>query len=326
MESVIETNNLIKEFITKFGIIKRSTKITRALDSVNVEIRKNEILGLIGESGSGKSTLGLALLRLLDIDAGIIKFNGEDILKYDKENLRRFRSKTQMIFQDPYGSLNPVVSIFDSIAAPLRSFRKDLTKEQIIDKVIATLEMVGLKPIDQYINKFPNQLSGGQRQRVGIARAIINDPIFLVADEPVSMLDVSLRADILNILLDLKRKLNTSMLFISHDITVTQYVSDKILVMHLGQIVESADSNELIKNPLHPYTKQLIESIPVIDLSKRWSGNIEKETIMEYSNEGEDRCAYSDKCPFVMDICKRKRPEKIEVKKGHEVACYLYEK
>ena len=253
MNSIIETNQVTKEFVTKRGFLKRTTSITRALDQVNVTINENEIFGLIGESGSGKTTLGLAILRLIELNQGKINFFGENIYDLKKRQLFDFREKTQMIFQDPYSSLNPVVTVYKSVSTPLKVFHKEMSEEQVVDKVIKTLETVGLTPADQFLNKFPGQMSGGQRQRVGIARAVISDPDFIVADEPVSMLDVSLRADILNILINLKLKLKKSMMFISHDITVTQYVSDRIAVMHLGQIVEMGESGEIIKNPLHPH-------------------------------------------------------------------------
>lgn len=325
MENVIETQDVTKEFISKRGILRRTTRRTRALDKVNLSIKQNEIFGLIGESGSGKTTLGLAMLRLLDLDNGKINFLGENVLGLKKKELLRFREKTQMIFQDPYSSLNPVVTVYKSVATPLKSFQKKLSEEEIVERVAKTFEIVGLVPADQFLNKFPGQMSGGQRQRVGIARAIISDPEFIVADEPVSMLDVSLRADILNILINLKPKLKNSMMFISHDITVTQYVSDRIAVMHLGQIVELGKSAEIIKNPLHPYTKTLIESIPVPDPGRRWSAEDISGQISEYTNEGKNECSYANKCPFVKEICRKERPEFREVEKDHFVACVLYD-
>jgi ATPase components of various ABC-type transport systems, contain duplicated ATPase len=265
MNSVIELENVTKIFTNTQGIIRRKKKRVYALHDVNLSIGEKEILGLIGESGSGKTTLGLAVLRLLDLEGGRILFKGKDILSMDKREIFKFREKTEMIFQDPYGSLNPVQSVYKIISTPYKVFNKNVKERDVIEKVMDTLEMVGLTPPEQYLAKYPNQLSGGQRQRVGIARAIITNPEFLVADEPVSMLDVSLRADVLNILLELRSKLGTSILFISHDIAVTQYVSDRIAVMHLGQIVEIAESTELVNNPLHPYTQTLINSIPIPD-------------------------------------------------------------
>ena len=325
MNSIIETNQVTKEFVTKRGFIKRTTSITRALDQVNVTINENEIFGLIGESGSGKTTLGLAILRLIELNQGKINFFGENIYDLKKRQLFDFREKTQMIFQDPYSSLNPVVTVYKSVSTPLKVFHKEMSEEQVVDKVIKTLETVGLTPADQFLNKFPGQMSGGQRQRVGIARAVISDPDFIVADEPVSMLDVSLRADILNILINLKLKLKKSMMFISHDITVTQYVSDRIAVMHLGQIVEMGESGEIIKNPLHPYTKTLIDSIPVPDPNKKWNTDEIGGQISEYTNEGKNECSYANKCPFVKDVCRKRRPDFKEVEKNHFVACVLYD-
>jgi len=325
MNSVIELENVTKIFTNTQGIIRRKKKRVYALHDVNLSIGEKEILGLIGESGSGKTTLGLAVLRLLDLEGGRILFKGKDILSMDKREIFKFREKSEMIFQDPYGSLNPVQSVYKIISTPYRVFNKNVKERDVIEKVMDTLEMVGLTPPEQYLAKYPNQLSGGQRQRVGIARAIITNPEFLVADEPVSMLDVSLRADVLNILLELRSKLGTSILFISHDIAVTQYVSDRIAVMHLGQIVEIAESTELINNPLHPYTQTLINSIPIPDPKKKWDTSEPKVLAGEYNNEGKNECSFARKCPFVMDRCRNSRPKMIEKGDKHYVACYLYE-
>jgi len=325
MNSVIELENVTKIFTNTQGIIRRKKKRVYALHDVNLSIGEKEILGLIGESGSGKTTLGLAVLRLLDLEGGRILFKGKDILSMDKREIFKFREKSEMIFQDPYGSLNPVQSVYKIISTPYKVFNKNVKERDVIEKVMDTLEMVGLTPPEQYLAKYPNQLSGGQRQRVGIARAIITNPEFLVADEPVSMLDVSLRADVLNILLELRSKLGTSILFISHDIAVTQYVSDRIAVMHLGQIVEIAESTELVNNPLHPYTQTLINSIPIPDPKKKWDTSEPKVLAGEYNNEGKNECSFARKCPFVMDRCRNSRPEMIEKGDKHYVACYLYE-
>jgi len=325
MNPVIELENVTKIFTNTQGIIRRKKKRVYALHDVNLSIGEKEILGLIGESGSGKTTLGLAVLRLLDLEGGRILFKGKDILSMDKREIFKFREKSEMIFQDPYGSLNPVQSVYKIISTPYKVFNKNVKERDVIEKVMDTLEMVGLTPPEQYLAKYPNQLSGGQRQRVGIARAIINNPEFLVADEPVSMLDVSLRADVLNILLESRLKLGTSILFISHDIAVTQYVSDRIAVMHLGQIVEIAESTELVNNPLHPYTQTLINSIPIPDPKKKWDTSEPKVLAGEYNNEGKNECSFARKCPFVMDRCRNSRPKMIEKWDKHYVACYLYE-
>lgn len=325
MDSVIELKKVTKVFVNTSGIIKRKKRKVVALHDVNLAVGKNEILGLIGESGSGKTTLGLAVLKLLDLEGGEVLFNGRDIMKMNKSETFEFRGKTEMIFQDPYGSLNPILSVYKIVSTPFKVFNKNVKEKDVIEKVLEVLELVGLNPPEQYLAKYPTEMSGGQRQRVGIARAIITNPEFLVADEPVSMLDVSLRADILNILLSLRDKIGSSMLFISHDIAVTQYVSDRIAVMHLGQIVEIAESTELVNNPLHPYTQTLISSIPIPDPERRWDTSEPKVLAGEYVNEGKDECSFANKCPFVMDKCRRKRPDMIEKGKGHYVACYLYE-
>ncbi|MGC8546057.1 MAG: oligopeptide/dipeptide ABC transporter ATP-binding protein [Thermoplasmata archaeon] len=324
-EIIMKMEDLSKTFLTTSGIIRRNKRVVVALDKVTLDIKKAEILGLIGESGSGKSTLGLAALKLLDIDGGKLLYRGNNIYDLNKKDTMNFREKTQMIFQDPYGSLNPVLSVYNTISTPYKVFHKNANERDVIERVLHVLEIVGLSPSHQYLAKFPNQLSGGQRQRVGIARAIITSPEFLVADEPVSMLDVSLRADILNILLNLRKELSTSILFISHDIAVTQYVSDRIAVMHLGQIVEIAESTELLNKPLHPYTQTLINSIPIPDPEKKWDSTEPKVLAGEYNNEGKNECSFARKCPFVMDKCRVSRPPLIEKGKDHYVACYLYE-
>ncbi len=321
--SVLKFNGAVKRFRERGSSLRSGKSYILAMDKVNLDIHKGEILGLVGESGSGKTTLGLSALRLMDLTSGNVEFEGKDIGKMKKKGMLNFRSKTQMIFQDPFESLNPLLNVFKTVSAPLDIFRKDLSNSQKLDLVSEQLEKSGLYPASDFLFKLPTQLSGGQRQRIGVARATVNGPEFIVADEPVSMLDVSLRADILNLLKDINERDGTTMLFISHDIIATKYVSHRIAVMHLGQIVEIAASKELLENPMHPYTKLLLKSVPDIGVKE-----IREEVAVEYSqdikNTGEDACSFSQKCPFVMDKCRTSRPPLVQDSQNHLIACFLY--
>lgn len=265
---LIEVKNLKKLFPVKKGLFTRRRDYIKAVDGISFGIEKGEIFGLVGESGSGKTTCGKLLVRLLEPTAGNICLKGRDIAHLKGKELKGFRRYAQMIFQDPYESLNPRFTTFDTIAEPL--VVQDIgTREDREELVVKALETVDLKPPEDFIFRLPHELSGGQRQRVAIARALIIEPEFVVADEPISMLDVSIRAGIMNLMLDLRDRLNLTYLFIAHDLAVARYMCDTIAVMHLGKIVEIAPKDELIQSPEHPYTKTLLSSVPVPDPTQR---------------------------------------------------------
>lgn len=324
-EVLVEFKGARKTFYERGKTLFSKGSSIFAMDDVNLPIKKGEILGLVGESGSGKTTLGLASLKLLELNGGSIDFDGSSVGKLKGGRLLKFRSNTQMIFQDPFESLNPLLSVYKIVSSPLDVFRKDLSNQEKLKTVGEYLEKAGLYPAEDFLFKSPAQLSGGQRQRVGIARAMVNNPKFIVADEPVSMLDVSLRADVLNLLKDINRDEGTTMLFISHDIIATKYTAQRIAVMHLGQIVEIATSSELLKNPMHPYSKILLKSVPDVGSEKK---ETDEELNIQYSqdikNTGKNACSFHQKCPFAMERCGTSRPEMIEVSDKHSVACFLY--
>lgn len=321
----IAMKEVTKDFRSGSGLRRTSSTLTRAMDNVSLEVKRGELLGLVGESGSGKTTVGLSMLKLLDVDNGSILFEGKDINKMSRRETLAFREKTQMIFQDPYESLNPSLSIYKTVSTSLGIFRKEMSEDEKLETVSSMLRTLGLDPPEDFLFKLPRQLSGGQRQRIAIARAMILDPEFIVADEAVSMLDVSIRADILNRLIDLKYRRSFSMLFITHDIAVARYISDRIAVMHLGQIVETGDGDSVIATPLHPYTQILINAVPSSDDGQEVKAIPFTKGDWEKVNRGYPGCSFVDRCPFVMDRCREKRPELVEKSNGHFVACFLYE-
>jgi peptide/nickel transport system ATP-binding protein len=322
----VAVDGVTKDFKSGRTLRNRRGQMTRAIDDVTLSINRGEVLGLVGESGSGKTTLGLSILKLLEVDSGAIRFKGADITHLRRAQLADFRKQTQMIFQDPYESLNPFITVYSSVSAGLNVFRKDMNGEEKVNLVSSTLEALDLSPAEDFLYKFPGQLSGGQRQRVVIARAVIMSPSFIVADEAVSMLDVSIRAGILNKLISLKENTDLSMLFITHDIAVARYISDRLAVMHLGQIAEYGDSEDVISNPLHPYTQILINAVPVADVLEEQKPIPFTKGDWEKVNRGYRGCSFADRCPFVMQICRQKKPPMIEQRTGHTVACFLYPK
>jgi oligopeptide/dipeptide ABC transporter ATP-binding protein len=322
-EEVIKLENITKDYTIRTGLFGKPKK-NRALDKVNVSITKGEILGVVGESGSGKTTLGFVMLGLANKDSGNIYFEGKNIDALNKAQIKEFRLKSQMIFQDPFESLNPMLTVGESVLTPLLLAKDRIPKSERMLRVIAALNSAGLEPGEEYISKIPSELSGGQRQRVGIARALINNPSFIVADEPVSMLDVSIRADLLNLLKEQAKSKQVSMIFISHDIIITRYIADKILVMHLGQVVEMGASKDVVENPKHPYTVLLIKSMPEVRDRDLVPIDDQVEYNVDVINSGSDECSFVSKCPFAMDICAQHRPEMKEIDPGHFVACYLF--
>ncbi len=291
----------------------------RAVDDVSLAVRRREILGLVGESGSGKSTLGRALLRLGEPPtAGRILFDGQDIAGLGRRQLRPFRPRMQLVFQDPYSSLNPKMTVGEILAAPLRVHGRVASRAQAEERVGAALELVGLQP--RHAGRYPHEFSGGQRQRVGIARAIMLDPSFLVADEPVSALDVSVQAQVVNLLLEIRERLGLSILFIAHDLAVVGYVSDRVAVMYLGRIVELASTEALFERPRHPYTEALFAAAPAPDpASRRPRALLQGDVPSPLAPPS--GCVFRTRCRYAVPACAETRPPLAEVAPGHLSAC-----
>lgn len=320
-EVLLEAKDLRKYFIVEKHINRENNKILKAVDGVNLTLHKGEILGLVGESGCGKSTLGRTLLRMYPVTSGKVIFCNEDITNYSTKQMYDKRKKMQMVFQDPYSSLNPRMTVYQTIYAALKVHNIG-TKEERIQKVKEILKDVGLG--ENQLNKYPHEMSGGQRQRVAIARAIAPRPDFIVCDEPVSALDVSVRSQVLNLLKDLQERYGMSYLFISHDLSVVRYLCDRVIVMYLGKIIEEAPKMELFTEPGHPYTKALLSAIPIPDV------NIRKEKIilsgdMPSPIDPPKGCRFHTRCPYSKKICTESEPEFREWKNGHKVACHRIE-
>ncbi len=320
-EVLIEAIDLKKYFPIRRGVLRRTTGYIRAVDGVSFRIGKGETLGVVGETGSGKTTLGRLLLRLLPADQGKVFFAGSDLFQLGRRELKETRRGMQIIFQDPYGSLNPRMRVGEIVAEGLNNFHVG-TKREIATRVSELLEIVGL-PADS-VRMYPHEFSGGQRQRIGIARAIALNPAFVLCDEPVSSLDVSIQAQILNLLSDLQERLGLTYLLIAHDLSVVEHISDRVAVMYLGKIVEEASSRELYRNPAHPYTVALLESIPVPDPSAAPPG-VGQEITEKDLPAAETGCLFYPRCPRRMDHCREAVPALREIAPGHRVACYLFE-
>ena len=297
----------------------------KAVDQVNLTVEQGEIIGLVGESGCGKSTLGKTILKLHSVTGGQILFHGEDITRYSEKQMRPLREKIQIIFQDPYAALNPKKKVLQSVMAPLDVTGR-YSREEKLKKAAAIMEEVGLS--EKTLEKFPHEMSGGQRQRVAIARALINDPELVICDEPVSALDVSVRSQVLNLLKDLQRERNLTYLFISHDLSVVEYLCDKVAVMYLGRIAEYADKRQLYGSPLHPYTRALLSAIPVPDIHTK-----KEEIILEGELpsplDPPKGCLFSTRCPHAADRCRAEAPRLTELQDPdgavRSVACFLHQ-
>ncbi|HCV7574575.1 TPA: dipeptide ABC transporter ATP-binding protein [Staphylococcus aureus] len=320
MENILEVNHIKKYYKIKTGLLQK-TQYVKAVDDVSFSIKKGQTFGLVGESGCGKSTLGKVIIRLEDATSGSIIVNGEDITRLQGKKLRKSRQQYQMIFQDPYASLNPMQMVGDIISEPILNYKK-LPKEEIKKEVLYLLKCVGLSEDAYY--KYAHEFSGGQRQRVGIARALALRPSLIVADEPVSALDVSVQSQVLNLLKDLQEQFNLSYLFIAHDLSVVKHISDVIGVMYLGHIVEIASDKEIYENPKHPYTKALISSIPQIDKLNK-NRIILKGELPSPSNPPQG-CPFHTRCPIAQDMCKKSMPELKDIGNEHQVACFYADK
>ncbi len=318
-EHLLEVAHLKKYFPVKEGL--RRTRLLKAVDDVSFTLDRGETLGLIGESGSGKTTLGKTVIRLYTPTDGKIIFDGKDITFTPKKHLRKYRRRMQIVYQDPYSSLNPRMRIRDIIGRPIKIHKLASSEREITRIVESLLEEVGLPR--EVAKRYPHELSGGQRQRVAIARAIATEPDLIVLDEPTSALDVSVQAQILDLLRKIQKKRKTSYIFISHDIAVVAYMSDKISVMYMGMIVESGPARQVIENPLHPYTRMLISVVPQPDTRKKLKLS---EELGEPSLplDPPPICRYHDRCKQKLPICKEKMPPEVRIGDGRTVRCWLY--
>ena len=311
-KGLLEVRNLKKYFDTNRGPLQ-------AVDNISFSIEKGRTLGVVGESGCGKSTLGRTILRLQEPTSGEIWFNGEDIVKYDKKQVKALRSKMQIIFQDPGASLNPRMTVGEIIGEPIELFGTE-TGEAKEEKIYKLMDLVGINR--SYIHRFPHEFSGGQRQRIGIARALAVDPKLIICDEPVSALDVSVRAQVLNLMRELKEKLNLTYIFISHDLSVVHHICDRVAVMYLGRIVEIASKQQLYSNPVHPYTKALLSAIPIPDPELKRERIIIQGDVPSPANPPSG-CHFHKRCPYVRPECSDVIPPYVEVEEGHHVLCCL---
>lgn len=319
-------DNVKKTFNLKTSLLKqlmRKEDIVSAVNKVSFNINQGEILGLVGESGCGKTTLGKILMNIEDITEGDILINNESISILAKKNRKKFRKNVQMIFQDPFDSLNPKMTIFEIVAEPIRSLKLIKSEKEIKDKVIDTLKQVNLSPAEQYLSRHPHRLSGGQRQRVAIARALVVNPDFIVADEPVSMLDVSIRAGILNLLKKINQEKKTSILFITHDLATARFLCSRIAVMYLGEIKEILPASKLISDSLHPYTKLLLSSVPDIYAPKQNRTQLKGEAASAVVPP--KGCRFAPRCPFAEKRCTEEEQILEPYEQGHMVACWKAE-
>lgn len=311
-ESILETRGLKKYFQTHGGAL-------HAVDGVDVSIGTGRTLGVVGESGCGKSTLGRVIMRILEPTGGEVLYKGQDIMKLGQRDMKSYRAKMQMIFQDPYSSLNPRMSVSDIIADPIRVLGRITDRRKIESRVFELMDTVGLAR--RYVNSYPHELDGGRRQRVGIARALSLDPEFIVCDEPVSALDVSIQAQILNLMMDLQEENHLTYMFITHDLSVVRHISTEIMVMYLGQCVERAPARELFEKPTHPYTELLLDAIPIPSADSRYKKRRLARGEVTNLIDPEPGCRFAGRCPYGDDSCAAEDPILTELYPGHFVAC-----
>lgn len=314
-DNILEVNHLKKYFNTPNGPL-------HAVDDISFTIQKGKTLGIVGESGCGKSTTGRVILQLIEPTSGEVFFKGQNIFKYNKRKVRALTKDIQLIFQDPFGSLNPRKTVSETIMEPMTIHKIGANKQERLERVYELMETVGLA--ERLVNSYPHELDGGRRQRIGIARALAVDPDFIVCDEPVSALDVSIQAQILNLLQDLQDERNLTYIFITHDLSVIYHIADDIAVMYLGKIVEKAPSELLFESKAHPYTQALISAIPVPDIHHKMDRILLEGEITSPINPPQ-ACRFAPRCRFAKDRCFREEPQMKEIAPGHEVACFLYD-
>ena len=319
-EYLLEVNNLVKWFPIKGGFFKRTIGNVKAVDGVSFKIKRGETMGLVGESGCGKSTCGRTILRLLEKTKGEVIFDGQDISELSKEELRKMRPRMQIVFQDPYSSLSPRLPVGEIIGEAVRE-HEIVPPEEYDEYITRVMEVCGLPEYAK--ERYPHEFSGGQRQRICIARALALSPDFIVCDEPVSALDVSIQAQIINLLKQLQKDFGLTYLFISHDLSVVEHISDTVGVMYLGSMVEYAETEKIFANPLNPYTKALFSAIPIPDPDAKINRIILKGSIPSPANPPKG-CKFHTRCDHCMEVCKYAQPEWLEVEEGHFCACHLY--
>ncbi|SOC00347.1 oligopeptide transport system ATP-binding protein [Alloalcanivorax xenomutans] len=322
---LLQVSGLKVHFPLRPGLFGKPAAMVKAVDGVDFTVHRGETLGLVGESGCGKSTTGLAVLRMTPLTEGRIVFDGEDISHPDAATTKRLRRKMQMVYQDPFGALNPRMRVLDIIGEPLRVHRLTRTRAEYRERVMDLLDRVGLKA--EMADRYPHEFSGGQRQRIGIARALAADPSLIICDEPVSALDVSIQAQVINLLEDLQRDLGLTYLFVAHDLAVVRHLCHRIVVMYLGRVVEVADRERLYQAPRHPYTQALLGAIPIADpdpeVQARFNPSVDGEVPSPI--DPPPGCPFHPRCPHATDLCRREAPRPLDVEDGHSVACHLHD-
>ncbi|MHB1627787.1 MAG: ABC transporter ATP-binding protein [Bacilli bacterium] len=318
-EVLLEISDLKKHFPIRRGLLRFTSGAVRAVDGISLQVQTGETVGVVGESGCGKSTMGRSILRLIEPTHGVVKFEGRDILKLSRSRMRAMRKEMQIVFQDPYASLNPRYTILQTLSEPMEVHRlHDAAARK--ERVHSMLRRVGLDPA--YASRYPHEFSGGQRQRIGIARALILNPKLMVLDEPVAALDVSVQSQVINLLEDLQEEFNLTYIFIAHDLSVVRHISDRVLVMYLGRMAELASSDELFANPVHPYTRALLSAVPIPNPRARRERTILQGDLPSPAHPPSG-CVFHTRCPLAADVCRQEVPQWREVARDHYAACHF---